>query len=557
MLTSLTVKQFALIDSIQLEFESGMTVFTGETGAGKSMLVDAMGAVFGARASADWVRHGAERAEVVATWDGEDERITTLLDEQDIDSEDELIIRRVIGRDGRSRAYVNGTPVALKVVQRLGGICLDLHGQHEHQKLMQAGFQRSLLDSRVNGERLEATEEAFVQWQQARGRLEALQSQHGESEQQAAWMREQLQQLQLLELQPGLTERLQAEVDAGRYHAQIQNSSADALQLLDEGEPSARELIARAGHAVALASGYHTGLKRSGELIEQLDLLLGELSSELSGVMDESFDEQQLRDSEQRLMQVTEAMRRHGCDEQGLMALMQQWQERLSGLDTAGWDEASLRAALEQTEKEYIDAANQLSAARQCCGVELAEALRPFMDRLALANMQLRFEVDSQQSLQSAWSLSGWDRVTMQVMSNPGEPWRDLSAVASGGELSRLVLALKGCGALAQMPYIAVFDEVDTGIGGETAWCVGELLALMGSERQVLVISHLPQVAACADHQVLISKHEEQGRTLTRLDPVADSKRVGEIARMLGGVDEESCRHAEAMLLRGKKAAMQ
>jgi len=551
MLTSLTVKQFALIEKAQLELESGMTVFTGETGAGKSMLVDALGAVFGARASADWVRHGADKAEVIAIWDGGDARITALLDDQEIELDDELIIRRVISREGRSRAYINATPVPLKLLQQLGAICLDLHGQHEHQILMQPGFHCALLDARLDGSLQKSVKGAYAQWREIKRSLDGLNAERGESEQQAAWMREQLNSLQSLEIEPGLSEILQTEVEAGRHHALIQQSASEALMLLEEGEPSARELIAKAAHVVEAAAPFHVGLKTSGEFIEQIDALLGELAPELSAVLDESFDEQLLRRNEERLMQLHAAMRRHGQDEAGLLALMDEWSQRLSSLDTAGWDEASLNKALLEASERFVEAAEALTKARRCCGDELSSDLRPFMDRLSLTGMQIRFDVSAHAELESAWSGDGWDRVTMQVMSNPGEPWRDLTAVASGGELSRLVLALKGCGLLAQMPHIAVFDEVDTGIGGETAWCVGELLASMGGDRQVLVISHLPQVAACANHQVVISKSEQEGRTLTQLRPVHADQRLQEISRMLGGVDDESNRHAETMLKRG------
>ncbi len=556
MLTSLTVKQFALIEKAELELEPGMTVFTGETGAGKSMLVDALGAAFGSRANIDWVRHGAERAEVVAVWCGEDARINALLLDQDIEIEDELVLRRVIGADGRSRAYINGTVVSLKVLQSLGQVCLDLHGQHEHQVLMKSGFQQSLLDARVPLELRKRVEGAFQGWRQAKVRLDALQSERGETEQQAEWMRDELSRLQVLEIEPNLSDTLQAEVDAGRHYAQIQKSASEAMLLLDEAEPNARGLIARAGHAVEGAAPFHEGLKAAVGLIEQIDTLIGEVTPELQAALDTSFDEHRLQQQEERLMQLHEAKRRHGCDESELLALMNDWQTRLSALDTAGWDEASLSEAVEKAEADFVAAASQLTEARQACGEGLGDDLRPFMDRLALDAMQVRFDVSSS-SEQAAWHADGWDCITMQAMSNPGEPWRDLASVASGGELSRLVLALKGCGALANAPHIAVFDEVDSGIGGETAWCVGELLSLMARERQVLVISHLPQVASCADHQVVISKREQGERTLTTLNPLEEGHRKQEIARMLGGVDDESCRHAEAMLERARAARVQ
>jgi len=549
MLISITVKQFGLIEHVHLELNTGMTVFSGETGAGKSMLVDALGAAFGARASSDWVRHGADKAEVTLLWQGHDKRINALLEANDIDAaDDELIIRRIITRDGRSRAYLNGVPVTLKSLREIGNYCLDLHGQHEHQSLMQIAVQQQLLDARVSAAIMHDAGAAFEAWHQLKTRLLSLNSERGETEQQAAWMREELGRLEALEIEPGLAEKLQLEVDTGRHHVQIQQAAAEALLLLDEGEHSVRDMIGRAGHVVADAEQYHEGLRNSRELIDQIDALLGELAPELRHVTDQSFDEQGLIQAESRLMQLHESMRRHDSDESGLLLLMDEWAQRLAALDTAGWDQASLLEALDSAAADYVQCALRLSEQRKSCGELLVKQLRPLLDRLALAGMQIRFEVNSAAD-ESDWHRNGFDQVVMQVMSNPGEPWRELAGVASGGELSRLVLALKGCGALQDMPQIAVFDEVDTGIGGETAWSVGELLAAMGEERQVLVISHLPQVASCAKHQVVISKAEKQGRTVTGLESVTGEERLHEIARMLGG-GEHSLGHASDMLHR-------
>jgi len=271
-------------------------------------------------------------------------------------------------------------------------------------------------------------------------------------------------------------------------------------------------------------------------------------------VLDHLFDEAALLQLEQRLMALHEAMRRHDCDESSLLELMDVWRERLDKLDTAGWDEVSLTQAMEKSRDCYCQCAIALSEARKLSSKSLIYQLRPFLDRLALAGMQVCFDVQIEKN-ESGWGPYGWDRVGIKIMSNPGEPWRDLAAVASGGELSRLVLAFKGCGALTGMPHIAVFDEVDAGIGGETAWCVGELLAQMGKERQVLVISHLPQVASCADHQIVICKSEKEGRTITDLELVENRSRQTEIARMLGGAGE-SLQHARDMLVRGRDAAL-
>ncbi|MDQ6996893.1 MAG: DNA repair protein RecN [Mariprofundus sp.] len=578
MLISLSVKQFALIEQIDLELSAGMTVFTGETGAGKSMLGGALGAVFGARASADWVRHGADKAEVTGIWQGRDARLDALLDANDIEWDDELVLRRIVTAEGRSRAYINGVQVVLKNLQQVGKICLDMHGQHEHQSLMQPAVQQQLLDARLAPALLQDIGLAFDQWQQLQSRMQSLNAERSESEQQAVWMREQLVGLDALEVREGLTAILQSEVDAGRHHSRIQQAAAEAMILLDEAEPSVGELIARAGKAVADAEDFHAGLHRARLLIEQMDAVLGEITPELRHVLDQSFDEAGLHQSEQRLMALHEAMRRHDCDETGLMALMDDWRNRLAALDTAGWDEAALLKELELAAAQYRQCATALNAARMAVGETLVKQLRPFLNKLALGGMQVRFDVQAgsgesgltasertasgrtasnrtaSNRTEPNWTASGWDYIGIKIMSNPGEPWRELATVASGGELSRLVLAFKGCGALTDMPQLAVFDEVDTGIGGETAWCVGELLSRMGKERQVLVISHLPQVAACADHQVVISKAEKNGRTITDLEPVQADSRQTEIARMLGGAGEQSLQHAAEILQRGQAA---
>jgi len=550
MLTELTVRQFALIDEVSLQFERGMTVFTGETGAGKSILVDALGAAFGTRASSDWVRHGADKAEVVAVVESDDSRLTELLREQSIDAEEQLFLRRIITADGRSKAYVNGTPVPAKLLQQIGEICLDLHGQHEHQALLHPDFQRLIVDSRIPGTTLKEVEAAHAELMLAGKALSSLNRDRSETEQQEAWMRSELARLQLLEIEEGCVDLLTEQVEAGRHSTQIQQGAADALMLLDEDEANVRSQLARASHALEHVSDYHESLREALDLLSQMEALASEAEPLLRHALDATLDLTELQAAEERLMDIHDAMKRHGTDEAGLLKLMAEWEERLSLLDTASWDEESLKKRRETAEAGYRKAARALSIAREKEGTKLAKELKPFLDRLGLEGMQICIEVEAQEN-ENDWHSYGWDRLQFVASSNPGEPFRPLAAIASGGELSRFVLALKGCGALVNAPHIAVFDEVDVGIGGETAWCVGELLASMGSERQLLVVSHLPQVAACADHQVRIRKGVEGERTLTRLERVAEEKRQEEIARMLGGTNDKSLLHAAEMLKRG------
>jgi len=556
MLTELSVKQFALIEEVSLDFSSGMTAFTGETGAGKSILVDALGAVFGARASSDWVRHGAEKADISAILESDDSRLLALLREQDIDSEEQLFLRRTITADGRSKAYVNGTPSPAKLLQQIGNICLDLHGQHEHQALLQPDFQRDIVDARLTKELITEVAEAYARLKSAESALTALKGEQSDTQQQEAWMRDELKRLQTLELEEGVIERLTEQVEAGRHASQIQQAAADALTLFDDDDASVRSLLAKATHAVGHVSEYHESLREADALMAQMDALASEVEPLLRHALDATFDVNELQSAEDRLMSLHEAMRRHSTDEAGLLDLMQAWEEKVSRLETSEWDEEKLQAARDAAEAGYRKVTTTLSSARSKAGESLAKELRPFLDRLGLAGMQIEVAV-SPNSEQNSWGSSGWDQIQIMASSNPGEPIRPLAAIASGGELSRFVLALKGCGALVNAPQIAVFDEVDVGIGGETAWCVGELLAAMSRDRQLFVVSHLPQVAACADQQVCIRKGVEGARTLTRLESLSDKMRQEEIARMLGGASEESLQHAGQMLKRGAKAVLE
>jgi DNA repair protein RecN (Recombination protein N) len=528
-----------------------MTVFTGETGAGKSILVDALGAVFGARANADWVRHGAEKAEVVAEIESNDTRLLPLLDEQDIDANEGIIIRRVITSEGRSRAWVNGTPTSAGILKQIGNICFDLHGQHEHQTLMQPEFQQQIIDTRVSNTVKEVVQKAYNQLSEINKRLRDLHGNRNDALEKETWMREESERLLALNIEEDLEETLQAECEAGRNIEHVQQAAATALNLFDEQEITVRNLLGEIIAQVESVAEHHHSLQEAHDLLQQMDALASEVSPYLQEVLDSQIDASSLQQSEDRLADLRAAKRRHDTDEQGLLKLMSQWDEALSALDTASWDEEALQSKQKELEQTYQQAAIVLHQAREKAAEQLIKNLRPFLDQLGLKNMQLQAAIIAQDDKQ-IWKEDGWDDIQLLAAANIGEPFKSLADTASGGELSRLVLALKGCGALENEPDTAIFDEVDVGIGGETGWCVGELLRNMGSERQVLVVSHLPQVAASAHHQVAIEKTVHDNRTRTSLTLLTNEKRKSEIARMLGGVNTESLSHASTMLQRGQ-----
>jgi len=551
MLTELHVREFALIEDVRLELSRGMTVFSGETGAGKSMLVDALGAAFGARASSDWVRHGADKTEVTAVLEDVAAPVQQLLQEHDLDIEDGVVLRRVIRADGSSRAYVNGAPAPAKLLQRIGQACLDMHGQHEHQSLLRADFQRELVDVRVADKVTVAVGSSYRQWKAEQDALKKLLTERDQGVREEAWMRDELKRLQALELHPGLGDELKDQVETGRNFARIQQATSAALAALEDDDGNIRTSLADCTRNLETVAEFKPEIRESLEMLGQVDALLGEAGPNLRTLLDETFDPQTLETTESRLLDVHEAMRRHDTDEAGLIDLLSELEAKITRMDTGVWDEESQHQRVDVARKQFLTAAEALSVARTRAGKDLCKQLRPFLDQLALAGMQVRVDVRPQADEESVWSEYGYDDVVFMAASNPGEPFRELAAVASGGEMSRLVLALKGCGAMSSAPQIAVFDEVDAGIGGETAWCVGELLAAMGRDRQVLVISHLPQVAACAAQQVHIFKEQREGRTVSQLKPLIDGDRQEELARMLGGANAKSREHAHEMLARG------
>ncbi len=551
MIVSLQVRQFALFENIELELNQGMTVFTGETGAGKSILVDALGAVFGARANADWVRHGAEKAEVIAEIESGDSRLLALLDEQGIDANEGIIIRRVITPEGRSRAWINGTPTSAGILKQIGTICFDLHGQHEHQTLMQPEFQQQIIDARVSNTVKAVVQKAYNQLSEINKRLRDLHGDRNDALEKETWMREESERLLALNIEEDLEETLQAECEAGRNIEHVQQAAATALNLFDEQEITVRNLLGEIIGQVESVAEHHHSLQEAHDLLQQMDALASEVSPYLQEVLDSQIDASSLQQSEDRLADLRMAKRRHDTDELGLLRLINQWNEVLSALDTASWDEEELQAKQKELEQTYQQTANALHQAREKAAAQLIKNLRPFLDQLGLQNMQLQAAIIAQDDKQT-WKEDGWDDIQLLAAANIGEPFKSLADTASGGELSRMVLALKGCGALENEPDTAIFDEVDVGIGGETGWCVGKLLRNMGSERQVLVVSHLPQVAACAHHQVSIEKTVQNNRTRTNLTLLTDEKRTSEIARMLGGVNDESLSHAATMLQRGQ-----
>ncbi len=554
MLSELYIRHFALIKQAQLSFNKGMTVFSGETGAGKSMLMAALSAAFGQRAQADWVRHGEPQAEITVVLEQHPETLQPFLTEQGLDVNEALIIRRIITADGRSKAYINDRPASLRSLKHIAAYSLDMHGQHAQQRLLDASYQQQVLDSKLAAAPLAACKKAYQHWRQIHHKRQQGQQQRRETEQKEAWLRDTLAKLEDLELETGLRQKLQERVDAGRHHADIQQALHQALAVLDESEETARSMLGLADKSLQTHEQHHPGLQKARMQLGQIEELLDEAVHQLKDLQDESFDEQQLAEDENRLLDLHDALRRQQCaDEQELIALQDSIQQQLSQLETAAWDEEQQLAEEQACEQSYRQLAEQLHQARQQASKKLIHELRPFLDQLALKGMQLHIELKPAPDDKQHWHAHGWDSIQFCIAANPGEPFRDLAQTASGGELSRLSLALKACSSIDNSPELIIFDEVDVGIGGETAWHVGRLLHAISRQRQVLVISHLPQVAACAEQHILIHKQQQQQRTFSQLQELKEEQRIHEVARMLGGYDEQSLQHSRQVLQQGKE----
>lgn len=549
MLCALDILDFVIVDRVRMEFASGFGVLSGETGAGKSILVDALMIVLGGRADSGVVRHGRARAEVSAEFDiGGLPGLAAWLEEQGLAGEaGECILRRVIESGGRSRAFINGRPATAGQLREAGERLVDIHGQHEHQLLMRPATQRRLLDewsgaaeladdvARLHG----AWREAAAARQAAAGRAEAL----AEEQDRLAW---QLEEIDRLGFSAGEWDELQ--VEQGRLaNAQALIHAAEAsLEALSDGDSSMLPALAAVVARLRAVSDHDARLQPALDALEAADIHLKESAHALRQYRSRlDLDPERLREVDARLDAVLELARKHRVAPPALVEHAGSLRARLAEIGER-LDVEALGRAEAQAREAYLSAARRLGEARARGAAALSEAVSAAMQGLAMEGG--RFEVALTGLDEPA--ATGLEQVEFQVAPHPGSLARPVAKVASGGELSRLSLALQTVvSRLTSVPTL-VFDEVDAGIGGGVAEIVGRMLARLGEGRQVLCITHLPQVAACASRQWRVSKRGEQGETLSAVEPLEGDERVEEIARMLGGVTITATtrRHARELL---------
>jgi DNA repair protein RecN (Recombination protein N) len=553
MLRALNIRDFVIVDRMDLEFEAGFTVLTGETGAGKSILIDALALVLGERGEALAVRQGAERAEIGAEFDiGGLGALRQWLEANELAEDGEtLLVRRVIDAGGRSRGFINGRAATLAQLREAGEFLVDIHGQHQHQLLTRPAAQRELLDAYGGlADQAAQTAQQFREWRrlsEQRAAFEANAAAFAAEREQLEW---QVRDLDTLNFSADEWQSLAAEHARLAHAASLIEAAHYGLDTLSEGEGASlaqlNGVIARLNNLLE----HDAGLRQILDVLEPAQIQLQEAVYALRHYGERlDVDPQRLREAEQRLDAVHSAARKYRVAPERLPEVLAKARARLDELGVVG-DAAALRKREQEAHAACVAEARKLSAARKKAAKKLSEQVTAAMQQLAMAGGAFEIALDALQEV----AAHGLEQVEFRVSVHKGMAPQPLAKVASGGELSRVSLALQSAvSQVAQVPTL-IFDEVDAGIGGRVAEIVGNLLNKLGKKHQVMCITHLPQVAAVADQQWQVSKNTANGKVLSRLTVLDKSQRVEEIARMLGGVKitETTRKHAAEML--GRKA---
>lgn len=550
MLIQLRIRDFAIVEDLELDLAAGMTAVTGETGAGKSILVDAIGLLLGDRSDSSTVRQGAERADISAVFDLEQlPTARAWLAERDLDVERECHLRRVIAGNGRSRNYINGVPQPAQALRDLGELLVDIHGQHEHQSLLRRDSQRQLLDNHAGHLALVAElSRTFQRWSQQRQELQALRQASAERDARTDILGYHLRELTALNLAEGEVAELEAD----------QRRLANASQLLEIGQrllagltdsdgDSLTDRLNHSLHDLASLKRLDARLGPIGELLNAASIQIQEAAGELRGYVQElDLDPAHLAQIEQRLTAAHQLARKHRVAAEELPALRVRFEAELDTLTHSETRLETLEQAVKDALATYRGHAKELTERRIAAARELDERISQALAGLGMPGGRFATVLTSLDKPTAA----GAETVEFQVSANPGQPLRPLAKVASGGELSRISLAIQVIAAHAARIPTLIFDEVDTGIGGGVAEVVGRQLRALGQGRQVLCVTHLPQVAAQAHQQLKVEKRTDGESTHTEVRRLALDERVTEIARMLGGLEltANTLAHAQEMV---------
>jgi DNA repair protein RecN (Recombination protein N) len=552
MLVHLSVHNYAIVEHLDLELDRGMSVISGETGAGKSIMLDALGLTLGDRADSGVVRPGADKADILASFDLSDiPEARAWLAERDLEQDGPCILRRVITAEGRSRGYINGSPCPQGDLKALGELLIDIHSQHEHQSLLKAETHRRLLDEYAGSQELSRQVQLAAQrWKQTKNELERLSSQGDEQRARHQLLSYQLEELDNLALGENELEQLEQE------HKNLTNAESllSACRLVIEQcseNDAGNVLSALTGSLNRLGAfqGQPGALSEATSLLASAQIQVEEAVGELNRFLDHfDADPERLQQMEERLDAIYTLARKHRTQPNELTAMQQQLFEELESLNADDQVVDRLSDELTSFARHYQKKASELSTLRNAAANTLATAVEQEMQSLGMPGG--RFSIKLSPNNSSEPHPNGLEQLEFLVSANPGQPLKTLAKVASGGELSRISLAIQVITAQTSRVPTLVFDEVDVGIGGPTAEVVGQLLRRLGDRGQVLTVTHLPQVAAQGHQHLFVHKLRGSDATRTAVSKLDSGQRVEEIARMLGGVDltEESLAHARQMV---------
>lgn len=552
MLVHLSVHNYAIVEHLDLELKRGMSVISGETGAGKSIMLDALGLTLGDRADSSVVRIGADKADILASFDLDDiPDARAWLAERDMDSEGPCILRRVITAEGRSRGYINGTPCPQGDLKALGELLIDIHSQHEHQSLLKTDTHRRLLDEYSGSQDLARQVQLAAQrWRQTRQTLERLSNSSDEQRARHQLLSYQLEELENLALGEHELEQLEQEHKNLANAEQLLGACRQVMELCSESD--AGNVLSALTSSLQRLTAFQNqpqALSEAVNLLASAQIQVEEAIGELNRFVDHfDADPERQQMLEERLDTIYTLARKHRVQPSELPNLHQQLLEELEGLNADDEAVERLGEELAAYARHYEEKAGELSRNRQAAAEQLASAVEAEIQRLGMPGG--RFSVQLKPAAEGEYMPYGLEQVEFLVSANPGQPLRPLAKVASGGELSRISLAIQVITVQTSRVPTLVFDEVDVGIGGPTAEIVGQLLRRLGERGQVLTVTHLPQVAAQGHHHLFVHKARDTDETRTAVTELDQAGRVEEIARMLGGVDltEQSLAHARQMV---------
>jgi DNA repair protein RecN (Recombination protein N) len=557
MLTTLRIKNLALVPDLTIELEPGYNAITGETGAGKSLLIGALNMVLGGRADRSLIRHGADQGAVEAVFEiGRiRDQIAQVIEPAGIEgcADDQLVLKRVLTSAGANRQFVNGSPTSLALLARLGDLLVDIHGPHDHQSLLQNSQQLAMLDAFGDLEQSRGHYEQWVrEYHQLQDQRAALVVDERTFAQQLDLLRFQVQEIQAARLQAGEELGLEEEFNRARNAARLAELCQNALECLGGEEQSIEHQTAILGRFLQELKRLDPTVAALTDTLDQMTELLRELRAGINRYADRiEVEPTRLQQIEQRLDLLHGLRRKYGARVEDVIAYGHEAEAKLAQWEKRDEEAARLEAALHSVREKIWESGQGLSRQRVSAGTSLARAVTAQLADLGFRQSHFAISLSAltrEDFLKQAPPRQGLDQVEFIFAPNPGEPPRPLKAIASSGELARVMLALKTVLAVQDSIPVLIFDEVDSNVGGETASAVGEKMRQIGRKRQVLCVTHLAPVAACAVVHFMAIKQSKGQRTTTEIRRLAETERVAEIARMLGGPSEAARQHAHALL---------